>query len=707
MKTRPSCLARPLVRATALCVAILLTLSPAVGKKKKKDGVAGAGQTLTEVVGESEKKEGLITFYRSPEELYLQVPENLVGVPLGLTGVLVNAVGDWSVRGSSLGTSVVEWRRTGDRLMLIKKNLMFRAADDSPMRHAVDATFPDSPAFVADLIELSDEPRPILVHGAELFGPELMQILPPAAGFSASSEDGTLVSLKVFPDNVVVRMIYHFQRGEPGGREEIGSPFSRFLGPGRLADPRSVEVTVDYHLYRLPDDGFRPRLADERIGVFTDEYKDYTGIDHRDTAFRHLAIRWDTRQPITFYLDRSIPPEWRELVRDGALWWNTAFAEFGIEAGVRVLDQPDDPDWDPADLHHSMIYWNLSDNLIFSGLAGPMLVDPRTGQVLKSNAYLNAEFPSYTLHRYLVYAWWRAPEPGAEHDGQLRDRLDELRRLHGQSHFCDRQASFSSQIAFARLVLQSRGQLKPGDPESTRFAEEAFLELVAHEVGHALGFPHNWKASMVSDGDALAAGSLTGRAEGGPFSASVMDYNPIHLVPRGVRQGDYFLQELGPYDVLSVEYLYRPLDDLSPADEARELDAIAARAETELGLVYDGGELGEIDPTSNADDLGDDPLGFADARFTMIHEEVLPRLPELVLAEGHDYSLIPQALDAAIFSVAMDYIDLVARHIGGQILLRRVANSPAALAGGPPPITPIEPVTVVGWAITSSAAIAM
>ena len=130
---------------------------------------------------------------------------------------------------------------------------------------------------------------------------------------------------------------------------------------------------------------------------------------------------------------------------------------------------------------------------------------------------------------------------------------------------------------------------------------------------------------MVSDAGDVAAGNLTGRASKRPFSSSVMDYNPIYLAPRGKPQGDFFLVELGAYDDLAVEYLYRPL---SPDEEAQELDRIAARAELEPGLIYDGGELNHIDPTTNADDFGDDPLAFAEARLTLLQQEVLPFLPE-------------------------------------------------------------------------------
>ena len=131
------------------------------------------------------------------------------------------------------------------------------------------------------------------------------------------------------------------------------------------------------------------------------------------------------------------------------------------------------------------------------------------------------------------------------------------------------------------------------------------------------------------------------------------------------------------------------MDHLSREQEAKALDIIAASAEVEPGLIFDSGGLGNIDPTTNSDDIGNDPLAFAASRLATLREEVLPNFHELVLDEGHDYNLLRQALDSAIFSVAMDYIDITARHVGGQVLLRRVATSPSSPRDGPPPITPI------------------
>ena len=682
--------------AAVSCTAGPAPKSPALEKKD-------APKTYASVTKDAQVVAGLVRFYRKPGALYLEVPTQLLDQPLGFAALRVTSAGDGAPRGRQIETQLVSWQRHGDHLVLNKHNVRFRAAPDSDTERALRDTFPGSPVFSAPLLSLPDAPSKLVVDASGLFGPDLAEIVPEAAGFEVAKDGSMLTHIKGFSDNVVARVSHRLRERKDMARDSRAqrrrNPIARFAVPKRLADRRFTSMVVDYHFYRLADDGFVGREADERIGTFLLPFKDYSQVDDQHSLFRYLAIRWDVRKadpqaqisdpvrPIVFTMDRSVPKKWRPLVREGALWWNAAFERIGIRNAVQVLDPPNDPNWDPADVRHSVIYWNYGDDLLFSGFAGPTLVDPRNGKVLSAAVHLNAEFFSFAQNRYLVYAWWRAPGARSAHSGMDWAGADGSGETWG-TQSCDRSASLSSQLAFARLALQARGAARPNDEVMERFVRQAFLDLVAHEIGHALGFPHNWKASMVSSWKSVSAGEVDGSTPGRMMSASVMDYNPIYIAPTKVKQRDFTLTALGSYDHLAVEYVYAPLAG-NAAQVAEKLDRIAAKAEIESGLAYDGGELNAIDPTSNSDDLGDDPLAFADQRLSMLRNEVLPRIAELVLAEGRDYNLLRQALDAVVFSVAMDYIDMTSRHVGGQILLRRKANSQASPKGGPPPIRPV------------------
>jgi hypothetical protein len=182
-----------------------------------------------------------------------------------------------------------------------------------------------------------------------------------------------------------------------------------------------------------------------------------------------------------------------------------------------------------------------------------------------------------------------------------------------------------------------------------------------HEVGHALGLRHNFKASTMLPSDQLHDTKVT-REKG--VVASVMDYSPVNLAPKGVKQGDYFSVVLGPYDYWAIEYAYKPLSNSTDGDVA-ELKMIASKAASTPGLDYgtDEDTVLSSDPLINRWDLGDDVLKFAKDRMTTA-EELLKTLAGRVVEDGEGYQRARVAFNL-LMSQYGDGAYLASKYVGG------------------------------------------
>src|SRR5262249_29329247 len=130
---------------------------------------------------------------------------------------------------------------------------------------------------------------------------------------------------------------------------------------------------------------------------------------------------------------------------------------------------------------------------------------------------------------------------------------------------------------------------------------QAIKEVTMHEVGHTLGLRHNFKASTMLKNEDLHNPAVT-RKRG--LVGSVMDYAPINLAPRGVKQGDYFTTTIGPYDYWAIEYAYRPLPG-GTEGEVAALKEIASRcASPGLSYATDEDLYTSSDPYVHTWDLG-------------------------------------------------------------------------------------------------------
>jgi hypothetical protein len=201
-----------------------------------------------------------------------------------------------------------------------------------------------------------------------------------------------------------------------------------------------------------------------------------------------------------------------------------------------------------------------------------------------------------------------------------------------------------------------------------------------HEVGHTLGLRHNFKASKWR-----SLTEMNGDGASGCLVASVMDYSPTNLVPKGVKQGDYYSTTLGPYDYWAIEYGYKPLSG-GTTGEVGDLKKIAARS-GEPGLAYatDEDTRGtDPDPDSNRFDLGNDPLEYASNRLKLV-KELLPGLVDRMTKEGDDYTQARRAFNVLIAQYGQSTF-FVTRYVGGL----STSRSHKGDKGGKPPISLVD-----------------
>jgi hypothetical protein len=447
------------------------------------------------------------------------------------------------------------------------------------------------------------------------------------------------------------------------------TPFTQ--PPATIPDIRSLFLGWYYNFAKLPDEPMRPRVADDRIGYFGTWRFDYT-TDNALTPRLNYINRWrlekkdptaalsEPKQPIVFWIDRNIPLRYRDTIVAGVLEWNKAFEKIGFKDAVQAKIQPDDADWETLDARHASIRWMPTARPAFGGI-GPSQVDPRSGEILDADIGID---PVRLRNRRIQRVEY-VPEP--------------ITPFGARTAFICQQADFAAvELGFALDLLEARGDILPDSPEAERFVLDDLKDVVMHEVGHALGLRHNFRASTVYTQAQLNDPEFT-RANG--IAGSIMEYNAINIALPGERQGAYVMGTLGPYDYWAIEYGYKPI---APAEEAAELARIAGRsAEPQLAYSTDEDASAAIDPDATQGDLGDDPLAFVARRITLARE-LLERWQNRELKPGENYSILRRNIGRGLSQVGTSGM-IAARYVGGITVVRDHAGSPR------PPLYPVSP----------------
>lgn len=598
---------------------------------------------------------------------------------------------------------ILSFQRAADRVLVIRRDVRHRADAGSPQADSVKVSYNDS---VINSLPIKSEEAGgsrVLVDLADLFMSDLAGL-----GIHPDRNRSTWVKVKGFPENIEIEVSTVFN---------FGFGWFFFYGDSGVVDPRGTQVVIHYGLSKLPASSYKPRLADDRVGHFLSTVQDFSS-DIRDTPQVRYVTRWELeksnasaerstpKKPIMFWIEKTVPREYRPYVRAGILEWNKAFDKLGFIEAIQVRDQSELDDFDPEDIRYNTFRWITTS----AGFAmGPSRTNPKTGQILDADIifdegmirYWRGEFvrtrgipeAMSLLHQGNRQAFFKifsaqVPEMAAN-EGEVQRLFTQYQTAIKESHAdhhdafpghatwqkahvgCDRcmmGEGMQRQIGLMAAMMAAQGTIDPGGKVPEEFLGQAIKEVVMHEVGHTLGLRHNFKSStFISLKDANNP-EIT-RKKG--MTGSVMDYAPANFAPKGEKQGDYFSDTLGPYDYWAIEYAYKPTKD-----ETAELAAIAAKSSAP-DLVYgtDEDTFLNPDPRINLFDLGD-PLEFAQFRVQLVKDS-LDKLTERVVAKGEGWQRARQAFSMLLGELGSAAY-LSSQYIGGEYTARAHREDPDA-----------------------------
>jgi hypothetical protein len=658
------------VSVTPFCLAFLLSIGVIRSALQKPQG----NPSFEEKVLNARKSEGLFNLYRKEDNLYLEIQPEQFGKQYLLMPTLWTST-RFDTAGTHLPTRVFVWEKLDDKVLLLWKNTRYTAEESPHYKRSIENVIPDS---IVHAFKIESSPHPerksSLISLDDCFLSDL-----PALGQSLSRDPKHPYSVdknrtvwgrvQSFPKNVELEVRYVVASARP--TNELIVP-----------DSRAVTVHVRYSISEVPmNNGYHPRLADDRIGFVHTKVYDFDRSGLEGTTVRYIH-RWqlekknpteeisEPKAPIVFWLENTIPLEYRRPLRDGVLEWNKAFERAGFKNAIVVKQMPDDAEWDPADVRYNTIRWVVA----LSGTGGLGLgwsrENPLTGQILDADVVLLSPLDYIFAHHA-----YRSPL-----------RLDGLGEVSESSS--DETSSWYQDSLFLRYerdfgILNMLVSGTIGDIEDVpeEYVNQLLKFWVCHEVGHTLGLRHNFKGSTTIALEDLHNTEVTARES---IGNTVMEILPTNLAPKGVKQGDYLPSTIGAWDYWVIQYGYLPIEAKTPDDERAELEKIASRS-TEPGLSYgaseDAWDLGpyatSIDPMCNSGDLSDDPIGYVEQEIARV-EDLWQQLEDRALFEGESFAYLRRGFENTLRRY-LSGMSRLTKWIGGIYHVRAHVGDPGGI----------------------------
>jgi len=593
-------------------------------------GGGGAAATVPDpqpydrvITKDAKTTKGLFTVHQIKEKYYYEIPKSELNKEFLWNSQIAKTTLGTGYGGGQLTDKVVRWELKGNRVLLLDVNFGLVANPNEPIALAVKAANNDSIVIALPVAAFAKDGAPV-VEVSRLFTGDLQEFSArQRLGATAVDASRTFIErIAPYPDNVEAEVTVTYTRTAGGPTVTAGRGGG--LGGGQMR-PGSATVVLHHSMVRLPEKPMMPRLFDERVGYFTTSTQDYSRDEYKTENTRYIA-RWrlekkdpsaavsEPVKPIVYYIDAATPVKWVPWLKKGVEDWNEAFLAAGFKNAIVANPAPtpqQDPDWSAEDVRHSVIRWLPSTT---ENASGPHISDPRTGEIL------NADIQFYHNVMNLARDWYFVQAGPLDPRAQKLPLPDDL---------------------MGRLLEY----------------------VVAHEVGHTLGFQHNMKASSMYPQEKIRDKQWVHTWGHTP---SIMDYSRFNYVAQpedGIDVAD-LIPRIGPYDVWATKWGYSPIAGArTPDDEKPTLHKWAKEQDDKPWLRFSTANSAGADPGEEAEAVGD-----ADAvKSTALGVKNLQRvarmlMPATAYKEGDTYNEL-----AELYARMVNQWSLEMNHVAGII----------------------------------------
>ncbi len=525
--------------------------------------------------------DGIFKVHRIGETMFYEIPKRELDKDFLWNTQLKKTTMNVGYGGQTIGSRVVRWTLRGDRVLLVN----------------VDYTLVADPASA--LPDQGNVPAIIRTFNVAAYAPSGDPVIDVTSffttdvpEFSARGRVGgrgmdasrTFLEKAVsFPENINVEVTATYATADAGAADAGGGRGGRGGGTRSL----SATVLVHHSMVKLPEKPMMPRLFDERVGYFTQSLVDYGTGEQMAMQKRYIArYRLEKKdpnaavsepiKPIVYWVDPATPKKFVKYVKQGIEDWQPAFEAAGFKNAIIAKEAPpNDPDWSGEDARYSVVRWLPSTT---ENASGPHIHDPRSGEILESDIQYYHNVQNLTKNWYFVQA------------GPNDPRAQKL-------------------------------------PLSDELMGELMRYVVAHEVGHTLGFQHNMKASSTYTIEQIRDPKFVKENSHTP---TLMDYSRFNYVAQPEDKIDPvdLMPKIGPYDKWATMWGYKPIPGArTPEEEKPTLDKWAREQDEKPYLRFSTEGQGGTDPGDNTEAVGD-----ADAvKATTLGLKNLGRVSEMLV----------------------------------------------------------------------------